>query len=141
MVGGGRRLGRAGMSEYGCLVTLLVMAAVLVIREAWHRDAEARIIAAGGAIMIVVQAAELARNVVPVHLPFDFSIAAFGFGAVLHVAVQRALARIEVDRRDPRALIGQRNSDMDCGGGLAGPPLLVGEDNAMRGGMRRHVLF
>jgi len=77
------------------LLPLLVIAAVLVLREAWHRDAEARIIAAGGGIMIVVQAAELARNVLDVlpswRWPFDFSVAAFGFGAVI-IAMSVALS-------------------------------------------------
>ena len=73
------------------LVPLLVLAAALVLREAWRGDAEARIIAAGGAIMIGVQAAELARNVLPLPWPFDFSIAAFGFGTVI-IAMSVALS-------------------------------------------------
>ncbi len=73
------------------LLPLLIAAATLVLREAWRGDAEARIIAAGGAIMIAVQTAELARNILPVRWPFDFSIAAFGFGAVI-IAMSVALS-------------------------------------------------
>ena len=47
-----------------------------------------------------------------------------------------ALARIEIDRGDPRAAIGQRDRDMHRGGRFAGPALFVGEDDAVRG--RRH---
>jgi chromosome partitioning protein len=49
-----------------------------------------------------------------------------------------ALARIEVDRRDPRPAIGERNRDVHRRGRLAGAALLVGEDDAMR--RLRHVL-
>jgi signal transduction histidine kinase/CheY-like chemotaxis protein len=71
------------------LLPLLLSAAVLVLRESWRGDVEARIVAAGGAIMIVVQAGELTRNVL--HLPFDFSVAAFGFAAVI-IAMSLALS-------------------------------------------------
>ena len=37
-------------------------------------------------------------------------------GPVLKVAVKRALARIEVNRANPRALVCQRHRDMDRGG-------------------------
>jgi signal transduction histidine kinase len=73
------------------LLPLLVMAALLVLREARRRDSEARLIAAGGIIMIVVEASELARNLLGLHWPFDFSVAAFGFGAVI-VAMNAALS-------------------------------------------------
>ena len=73
------------------LLPLLVVAAVVVLREGRRRDSEARFIAAGGVIMIVVQAGELARNVLGLHWPFDFSVAAFGFGAVI-VAMSAALS-------------------------------------------------
>ena len=64
----------------------------------------------------------------------SIAAAALGLGAVLEIAVQRALARIEVDRRDLRALIGQRDRDVHRGGRLAGAALLVGEDDAVRVG-------
>jgi signal transduction histidine kinase/CheY-like chemotaxis protein len=73
------------------LVPLLVLAAVLVLRETWRGDVEARIVAAGGVIMIVVQAGELARNVLHLPWPFGFSVAAFGFAAVI-VAMSLALS-------------------------------------------------
>ena len=73
------------------LVPLLVLAAVLVLRETWRGDVEARIVAAGGVIMIVVQAGELARNVLHLPWPFEFSVAAFGFAAVI-VAMSLALS-------------------------------------------------
>jgi len=73
------------------LLPLLPVAAVLVLREARRRDSEARLIAAGGVIMIAVEAAELARNVLGLQWPFDFSVAAFGFAAVI-VAMNAALS-------------------------------------------------
>jgi signal transduction histidine kinase/ActR/RegA family two-component response regulator len=81
----------SGTARWLWLLPLLALAAVLVLREAWHGHAEARIIAAGGAVMIAVQTAELARNVLPVRWPFDFSIAAFGFGVVI-IAMSVALS-------------------------------------------------
>jgi len=73
------------------LLPLLVMAGVLVAREMLRGDAEARIIAAGGVVMIVVQAGELARNVFRLPSPFDFSPVPLGFSAVL-VAMSLALS-------------------------------------------------
>jgi signal transduction histidine kinase/ActR/RegA family two-component response regulator len=73
------------------LLPLLVIAATLVLQEARRGDAEARLIAAGGAIMILVQTGELARNVLRLPWPFDFSVAAFGFAAVI-VAMTLALS-------------------------------------------------
>ena len=73
------------------LVPLLGLAAVLVLRETWRGDVEARIVAAGGAFMIAVQAGELARNVLHLPWPFEFSVAAFGFAAVI-VAMSLALS-------------------------------------------------
>jgi signal transduction histidine kinase/CheY-like chemotaxis protein len=85
------------------LLPLLVMAAVLVLRQARRGDAEARLIAIGGVIMVMVQTAELARNVLGFSLPFDFSMAAFGFGAVIltmSVALSLRFRRVhdELDR-------------------------------------------
>jgi signal transduction histidine kinase/CheY-like chemotaxis protein len=73
------------------LLPLLVVAAARVLREARRGDGEARMIAAGGVTMIAVEAGELARNVLPIAWPFDFSIAAFGFAAVI-VAMSLALS-------------------------------------------------
>ena len=81
----------SGTARWLWLVPLLVLAAVLVLREAWRGHAEARIIAAGGAIMIAVQSAELARNILPLPWPFDFPIAAFGFGTLI-IAMSFALS-------------------------------------------------
>jgi len=81
----------SGTVRWLWLLPLLVVAAVLVLREARRGDAEARIIAVGGVIMTVVQAGELARNVLGLPWPFDFSIAAFGFAAVI-VAMSLALS-------------------------------------------------
>ena len=81
----------SGTVRWLWLLPLLVMAAVLVLREAWRGHAEARIIAAGGVIMIVLQTTELARNVLPLPWPFAFSVAAFGFGAVI-IAMSFALS-------------------------------------------------
>src|SRR5580765_3294160 len=85
------------------LLPLLVMAAVLVLQQARRGDAEARLIAAGGAIMVVVQTGELTRNVFGIPWPFDFSMAAFGFGAVIltmSVALSLRFRRVhdELDR-------------------------------------------
>ncbi len=71
------------------LLPLLALAAVLVVRETLRGDAEARIIAAGGALMIVLQTGELARSLF--QLPVGFSLAPFGFSAVL-VAMGLALS-------------------------------------------------
>ena len=81
----------SGTARWLWLLPLLVIAAALVLQEARRGDAEARLIAASGAIMIAVQAGELARNVLPVRWPFDFSVAAFGFAAVI-VAMSLALS-------------------------------------------------
>ncbi|HEX6098597.1 MAG TPA: ATP-binding protein [Thermoanaerobaculia bacterium] len=81
----------SGTARWLWLLPLLGTAAVLVLRAARRGHAEARIIAAGGAVMIAVQTAELARNVLPLPWPFDFSIAAFGFGVVI-IAMSVALS-------------------------------------------------
>ncbi|HWS73266.1 MAG TPA: 7TM diverse intracellular signaling domain-containing protein, partial [Thermoanaerobaculia bacterium] len=73
----------SGTARWLWLLPLLAIAAALVLREMRRGNAEARMIAAGGAAMILVQAAELARNVLPLPWPFDFPVAAFGFGAVM----------------------------------------------------------
>jgi len=73
------------------LLPLLVIAAVRVLRESWLGDAEARIIAAGGVIMVVVEASEVFRNVLHLPWPFGSSIAAFGFAVVI-VAMSLAMS-------------------------------------------------
>ena len=65
--------------------------------------------------------------------------AALSLGAVFQIAVQRALARIKIKRGNPRALISQRDRDVDRRGRFAGPALFIGEDNTVRAGMRSHV--
>ncbi len=79
----------SGTVRWLWLLPLLVVCAVFVVREMRRGDAEARIIAAGGVILIVVEVIELARNVL--HLSSSFSVAAFGFGALL-VAMSLALS-------------------------------------------------
>ena len=81
----------SGTARFLWLLPLLLAAAWLVLREMRHRHAEARIIACGGVVMIAVQAAELARNLLRLQDLVDFSIAAFGFGAVI-VAMSIALS-------------------------------------------------
>jgi len=81
----------SGTARWLWLLPLLILAAILVIREMRLGDAEARIIAIGGVIMIAVQAGELARNVFRLQWPFDFSVAAFGFATVI-VAMSVALS-------------------------------------------------
>ena len=71
------------------LLPLLVLAAALILREARRGEAEARKIALGGIVMIGFQALELARQIL--HLPVPFSVAGFGFAAVL-VAMGLALS-------------------------------------------------
>jgi signal transduction histidine kinase len=71
------------------LLPLLAMAAVLVAREARRGEAEARKIAAGGMVLIGIQALELARQMLP--LPIPVSLSGFGFAAVL-VAMDSGLA-------------------------------------------------
>jgi signal transduction histidine kinase len=79
----------SGMARWLWLLPLLAIAGVLVVREIRRGDAEARIIGAGGGAMIVVEAGEIARNVL--RLPLDLSVAAFGFGAVI-LAMSLALS-------------------------------------------------
>ena len=55
------------------------------------------------------------------------------FGAIVEIAAEGALARIEIDRRHPPPHRRQRHGDMDRAGRLARSTLFVGEDDAMRG--------
>ena len=63
------------------LLPLLALAAALIVREARLGEAEARKIAAGGMVLIGIQALELARQMLP--LPIPVSLSGFGFAAVL----------------------------------------------------------
>ncbi len=86
-----RTIVASGTARWLWLLPLLVIIAVRVTRESRLGDAEARIIAAGGVIMIVVEAGEVARNVLHVRGPIESSIAPFGFAAVI-VAMSVALS-------------------------------------------------
>ncbi|HWM89581.1 MAG TPA: ATP-binding protein [Thermoanaerobaculia bacterium] len=83
------------------LLPLLVMAVMLILREARRGGSEARKIAGGVLAMIGIQGLELARQIVP--LPIPLSLAGFGFAAVLlamSVAISDRFRRIhdELDR-------------------------------------------
>jgi signal transduction histidine kinase len=101
------------------LLPLLVLVAALVLREVWRGEAEARMIALGGLVMIGVEALELARQRIP--LPIPLSLTGFGFAAVLvamsialsdrfrrvHAELDRLRLRLEEQVRDrTRALEG-----------------------------------
>ena len=73
------------------LLPLLAIAAVFVLREGRRGDSEARLIAAGGLVMVVVETVEVSRHVLGLHLPIEFSLAAFGFAAVI-AAMSAALS-------------------------------------------------
>ncbi len=77
--------------RYLWLLPLLIAATVLILREARRGDVEARTIAAGGLAMIAIQGLELARHLLPLPWSAPFSLAAFGFAAVL-VAMRIALS-------------------------------------------------
>ena len=70
-----------------------------------------------------------------------------GFRAVFQIAVQRALARIQIDRRHLRPQMRQRDGHMHGGGGFARAALFIGKNDAVcwwerglgRGGLRSHV--
>ena len=81
----------SGTARWLWLVPLLVLAAVVVVQETRRGNAEARIIALGGALMILVEAAELSRHVFGLQWPFASSVAVFGFGIVI-VAMSVALS-------------------------------------------------
>ncbi|HYM59315.1 MAG TPA: ATP-binding protein, partial [Thermoanaerobaculia bacterium] len=81
----------SGTARWLWLLPLLALAAMLVVRQIRRGDVEARIIAVGGVIMILVEAGELARNVFRLNWMPDFSMAAFGFSAVI-VAMSVALS-------------------------------------------------
>ncbi|HEX2642442.1 MAG TPA: ATP-binding protein, partial [Thermoanaerobaculia bacterium] len=65
------------------LLPLLIGAAVLILWEARRGDADARTIAAGGLAMIAIQGVELGRRLLPLAWAVPFSLAGFGFAAML----------------------------------------------------------
>jgi len=65
------------------LLPLLVMAAVLIVREMWRGDVEARTIALGGLVLIALEGIELARQVASLPWLGSLSLPPFGFAAVL----------------------------------------------------------
>ena len=73
----------SGTARWLWLLPLLVIAAWRVVQEARGGDGEARIIALGGVIMIAVEAGELMRVVLRLQWPIEFSVAPFGFAAVI----------------------------------------------------------
>jgi signal transduction histidine kinase/ActR/RegA family two-component response regulator len=66
------------------LVPLLLLATALILRESWRNDVvEARAIALGGLVLVVLQTAELARQILPLDWIGRVALAPFGFAAVL----------------------------------------------------------
>jgi signal transduction histidine kinase/DNA-binding NarL/FixJ family response regulator len=65
------------------LLPLLVAAAVLIARESWRGDAEARILALSGVALIVAEALELAGQALILPWQSPVSLPPFGFAAVL----------------------------------------------------------
>jgi hypothetical protein len=61
---------------------------------------------------------------------------ASGFGAVFEIAVHGALARIEIDRGDPRALIGQRHATWTAVVDLPVPPFSLAKTMRCGPGLR-----
>ena len=73
------------------LLPLLLGSAVLIVREMWRGDAEARLLAVGGMTLVAVQSLELAGQVLPLPWSGGLSLAPFGFAAML-VAMSLALS-------------------------------------------------
>ncbi|HEY4590535.1 MAG TPA: ATP-binding protein, partial [Thermoanaerobaculia bacterium] len=65
------------------LLPLLVMAAVLIIREAWRKNVEARLFAVGGLALVATTGVQLARQIFPGLWQSPVPLPAFGFAAVL----------------------------------------------------------
>jgi hypothetical protein len=65
------------------LLPLLVVVAALVLREMWRGDVEARLIAAGGMILIAVEAVEMAGRQLALPWSQEVSLVPFGFAVVL----------------------------------------------------------
>ncbi len=73
------------------LLPLLLGSAVLIVREMWRGDAEARLLAVGGMTLVAVQSLELAGQALPLPWSGGLSLAPFGFAAML-VAMSLALS-------------------------------------------------
>ena len=73
------------------LLPLLVAAVVLIAREAWRGDVEARTLAGGGLVLIAAVAVELAGQIFPAAWRGPVSLPPFGFAAVL-VAMSLSLS-------------------------------------------------
>lgn len=65
------------------LVPFLVFAASLVTRRAWRGEAEARLIAAGGLVMISLQTLEMVRSLLPADWSLPASLPSLGFATIL----------------------------------------------------------
>jgi len=65
------------------LLPLLAAAAVLILREAWRGQVEARALALGGLVLVAVEVVELGHRVLGLPWSGDVSLAPFGFAAVL----------------------------------------------------------
>jgi len=65
------------------LLPLLVAAVVLIAREAWRGDVEARTLAAGGLVLVAAVALELAGQIFPGAWQSPVSLPPFGFAALL----------------------------------------------------------
>ncbi len=73
------------------LLPLLPVAAMLILREAWKGQAEARLLALGGAAMVAVEAVDITARLLAAPWSARFSLAPFGFAMVL-VAMGSALS-------------------------------------------------
>ena len=65
------------------LLPLLPLAGVLVLREAWKGQAEARTLAIGGGVIVVVEAVDMTARLLALPWSDHVSLAPFGFAAVL----------------------------------------------------------
>jgi len=63
-----------------------------------------------------------------------YPAAFLSFGAVLAIAVESALARIQIDRGHLRPLVCKRDRDMHSGGGFSGAALFIGENYSIGAG-------
>jgi signal transduction histidine kinase/ActR/RegA family two-component response regulator len=73
------------------LLPLLLVASGLVLREAWRGPSEARILAAGGLVMVLVEATDIISRLLGLSWTSRLSLAPFGFAIVL-VAMAAALS-------------------------------------------------
>ncbi len=65
------------------LLPLLPVAAMLILREAWKGQAEARLLAVGGAVMVAVEAVDVTARLLAAPWSDRLSLAPFGFAVVL----------------------------------------------------------